>query len=423
MENEKKKQPRKRGQGSIYRKAGSPYWNVAYYAHGKLVREVACHVRTGERLRDTEKNLAEAERFLKSRLGAVNAEKHGAPTFVPPSRITVSDLLDDLVAEYKLGGRRGIPREVNAKFASNVKRVREYFGSWKAASVRREHVVQYINEMRKQGKRNSSINRATQLLGQAFRIAVKADPPKVARELFIPKLDETDNRRTGKFTPAEAELVATNLPDYLSDFARFAYETGARAGEILKLRWSYLENGGIRVPATDTKNRKPRVIAITPVVQEILDRRQAKRRAECELIFHHDGHAIADYRKAWQTACVINGLGHFQCRDCSQQLDAERRCPKCEKKPERPLYVGRIFHDFRRSAAHEMWLGGSSIEDCMKTTGHQTSSMFKRYADLFSEDEERARQMEVQERRRQWRESQPKTQPKGNVVVMSAKVS
>ena len=34
-----------------------------------------------------------------------------------------------------------------------------------------------------------------------------------------------------------------------------------------------------------------------------------------------------------------------------------------------PKYIGRIFHDFRRSAAHETWKAGSSIEDCMKVTG------------------------------------------------------
>lgn len=55
----------------------------------------------------------------------------------------------------------------------------------------------------------------------------------------------------------------------------------------------------------------------------------------------------------------------------------------------------------------------------MKTMGHQTPAMFRRYADLFSEEEERAQQIDVQERRRQWRESQPQ----GRVVVMPGKAS
>jgi hypothetical protein len=48
------------------------------------------------------------------------------------------------------------------------------------------------------------------------------------------------------------------------------------------------------------------------------------------------------------------------------------------------------------AAAHEVWKAGSSVDDCMKITGHKTSSMFKRYADLFSDEEKRAQQRAVQ---------------------------
>ena len=64
------------------------------------------------------------------------------------------------------------------------------------------------------------------------------------------------------------------------------------------------------------------------------------------------------------------------------------------------------MHDFRRTAAHEMWKSGSTKEECMEVTGHKTAAMFLRYADVFSEDERRAVQRKVQERRRLWREEQ-----------------
>ena len=67
--------------------------------------------------------------------------------------------------------------------------------------------------------------------------------------------------------------------------------------------------------------------------------------------------------------------------------------------------MGPIVHDLRRTCAYESWKAGSSPEDCSKLTGHKSLSMFKRYGDLFGADEERARQLEVQQRRRQWRES------------------
>ena len=95
-------------------------------------------------------------------------------------------------------------------------------------------------------------------------------------------------------------------------------------------------------------------------------------------------------------------------------LDANRRCPSCGQKWANPKYLGKFFHDFRRSAAYEMWKAGSTIEDCKQVTGHKTDAMFKRYADLFSEEEVRNRQREVQRKRHEWR--QDKTQQSGRAA-------
>ncbi len=49
----------------------------------------------------------------------------------------------------------------------------------------------------------------------------------------------------------------------------------------------------------------------------------------------------------------------------------------------------------------------------MEATGHKTLSMFRRYADLFTDEEKRARQLRAQSKRREWRNLQSQ-----NVVVM-----
>jgi integrase len=74
-----------------------------------------------------------------------------------------------------------------------------------------------------------------------------------------------------KFSQEEVVRLLIALPKYLADVAEFAYETGARAGEILKLRWSYVLGDAIEVPRTDTKNRKARSIVITDELSKIID--------------------------------------------------------------------------------------------------------------------------------------------------------
>ena len=114
-------------------------------------------------------------------------------------------------------------------------------------------------------------------------------------------------------------------------------------------------------------------------------------------------------------------MGFFYCRQCrdaqgtyTSKLDADKKCPACGQRwVDNPKNIGKLFHDFRRSASYESWKAGSSIEDCKRVTGHKTDSMFKRYADLFSDEEVREQQRGVQNRRREWKKAQSE-----NVITM-----
>ena len=122
------------------------------------------------------------------------------------------------------------------------------------------------------------------------------------------------------------------------------------------------------------------------------------------MVYQGISHSIRAFRRG----CA------YYCRDCrdaqgrhTSKLNVDKKCSDCGKSwVENPKYIGRIFHDFRRSAAHEVWKAGSSLDDCMKITGHKTSSMFKRYADLFSDEEKRAQQRAAQSKRLEWKKAQ-----------------
>ncbi|HET9406400.1 MAG TPA: site-specific integrase [Candidatus Sulfotelmatobacter sp.] len=112
-----------------------------------------------------------------------------------------------------------------------------------------------------------------------------------------------------------------NLPEYLKDFAGFAYYTGMHKGEIASLRWEDLDGDVIRLRAENAKNGKARSVPIDGELEKLIERRRAARKVKTSggvllaaLVVHHDGEAIGDFRKAWASACVVAGLGKFTCR-------------------------------------------------------------------------------------------------------------
>jgi integrase len=383
-----------RGQGRVFARVGSPYWWVSYYAHGKEQREAARHVRTDEKLEAIEKHKHEAERFLKRRLGEIAAEKHGGRAFLGPQaeRVTVGEILDSLECDYKLRDKW------NSKNASNLKPIREHFGTWYAVDVTTDAIGKCIEELRGQGYSNATVNRRTQLLGQAFKVGMRNK--QVSTIPFIPRLSEIGNERQGFFETADFETVVAKLPEYLQDFAHYGFLTGWRKGSIASLRWPDVGDDVIYLRAKNAKTRKPGSIPVVGEVAAIIERRRAARVFEkkdkkmkfSEFVFHCDGAPVGDFRKAWATACVAAGMGHMVCPKCGTE-SADKTCEPCRVGTK---YSGKIFHDFRRTASRNMIAAGVPQAVAMKITGHRTDSMFRRYA-IVSEEQKREALVKTQE--------------------------
>src|SRR5262245_39886867 len=69
-------------------------------------------------------------------------------------------------------------------------------------------------------KASTTINRETQLLGQAFALGIERR--QIVTAPHIRHMPE-HNVRQGFFEKAEFEAVVSHLPEYLQDFSRFAY--------------------------------------------------------------------------------------------------------------------------------------------------------------------------------------------------------
>ena len=241
-------------------------------------------------------------------------------------------------------------------------------------------------DTRSPGRSNSTINRELQPLGKAFKLAIERR--HLSSAPLIRHLSEQGNARQGFFNDAEFHALVDGLPKHLQDFVRFAYLTGWRKGEIASLRWEDVAGDVIRLRPENSKNGEPRALILDGELAELVTRRRVSRQVKSEnsvtltdLVFHHKGRAIADFRKAWARACVVAGVGKLVCPRCYGGVNGEQHCAKCNRqwKQERLKYVGRIFHDFRRTAVRNMVRAGVPEKVAMSISGHKTRSIFDRY--------------------------------------------
>jgi hypothetical protein len=77
---------------------------------------------------------------------------------------------------------------------------------------------------------------------------------------------------------------------------------------------------------------------------------------KCQYVFHHNGHPIVDYLKAWASAC------------------------------ERTAVPGLLFHDLWRSAIRNLRLAGIPENVAMEISRYRSRSVFDRYSIVGDKD-------------------------------------
>jgi len=329
-----------RGQGRVF-KRGNRWW-VSYYRRGKEFREAA-----GD-------NESEAKRYLKKRLKEINGDRFIAPKM---EKMAVDELLDSLIIHLENKECKGV-----GTYKSHLKPIREAFGFDRVIDVTSERIERYISEKKNEGKANATINRQTGLLKQAFNLALKQE--KLNRVPYIPKLKE-DNTRTGFFETDQFQAVCEHLPHYIKDVALFGYLSGWRKGEILPLKWDAVDRTAKEIRLRTSKNSKGRVLPLAGQLWSLIEKRWLAREVErnagetyiTPFVFHNGGRQIIDFRKAWSSAT------------------------------EKAKCSGKLFHDFRRTAARNMTRAGVQQVTAMSITGHETISMFQRYNIVSTEDQ------------------------------------
>lgn len=316
-------------------KRGEIYW-IAFSHKGKEYRHSA----------KTESK-READSVLSFYLGqCARGEFKG---FVEETAVyTIEEMLDDLVTNREQAQLRSIKT-----LKIRIKPLQKELGSLAASELTERRIDVYVKKRFAQGFKPATIQCEMRYLNQAFRIAKRK---QLIKDIpYIPSIT-VHNARQGFFEAEAFERVVSFLPDALKDVARFGYYTGWRRREVTQLEWRYIEENVLRLPPELSKNKDGRVLVLTSVLGEIIDRRRAERYDLSPWVFHRKGKPIKDFTRAWNNACEAAGVSD------------------------------RFFHDFRRTAVRNLTRAGVPEKIAMSITGHKTREVFDRYNIVNEED-------------------------------------
>jgi integrase len=360
-----------RGMGRTLQR-GKRWW-ISYYVQGQEQRESAAKVLGRP---DAGMNEKDAEKALKIRLQEIHGGRWVGPK---QERVTMAELLDGLVQDYKNNGRRSL-----STLEAHLKPLRAVFPLDAALNVTEQRIERYKAERLEAKKAPATINRELAALRRAFALGVKQK--RISQTPSIELLAE-NNARQGFAEPGDFERVVAHLPEYLQDFARFAYASGWRKGELKTLEWSVVDRDNTRVTLRreHSKNGEPRVLPLIGELAEIIGRRRQAREFKTPtgesglstLVFHLRGQPVGDFRKAWAAACIGAGFSRAKVDDAGRPV---------VRNGETVLEAALLFHDLRRSAVRNLYRDGITQSVAMAITGHKTASVYRRYR-IVNEDD------------------------------------
>ena len=257
-------------------------------------------------------------------------------------------MLDDLVNDYK-------QRQVRALETLKIRiaNIQRELGDIPAANLTERQIDLYVKKRFSEGRKIATVQSEVKCLRQAFMLAQRKN--MVEKVPHIPRF-RLNNARQGFFEAEDFERVISFLPDYLEDFTRFAYYSGWRRNEIATLEWRDIQDGVIRLRPEVSKTSEGRLLILTGVIADIIDRRREERKDLLPYVFYFEGRRIGRFERSWRTACKKAGV------------------------------PGKVFHDLRRTAVRNMVRAGIPERTAMSISGHKTRAIFDRYNIVNEED-------------------------------------
>ena len=282
---------------------------------------------------------------------------------VPRGRLTIADLLAELVRDYERNDRTSLPTlrgSVKAWLAAGL-------GPLRPHTLRPEQLTAIGDGWKRAGLTNATINRRNAALHRAYSLACQTG--RLRAIPYLARRDEHRRRSRRRYVPpADAVLLSEHLPGYAAMFFEFALENGIRRGQLARTlrRFVDLERAVIEWPPEECKAREAHVLPLEGRSLALVERALEVTPLWCPYLFHgrwcRGGRkpsqkygCLGDFRKTWARACATAGL------------------------PVGQVAGGYVFHDTRRTAATTLRAGGLDEARAMQVTGHKTVYVFREY--------------------------------------------
>lgn len=238
-----------------------------------------------------------------------------------------------------------------------------FFGRHRLSDITTSMVLEYI--ARRRGEKShrgtltspATINREIALVKSMLNRALEWEDITECQVNWrrIKKFDEYGRDRT--LTDAEfGRLIeAAERVPHLRDFLLIALNTGMRKGEILGLRWEYIDFDGrtISVPRNLRKNRKPLII---PMNQTLVDLLSGMGRAGGYVFVNEETKdRLKNLSRSFKTACRRAGI------------------------------LGLRVHDLRHTFGTALAKEGEGTLAISKLLGHGSEAMTRRYINRMDE--------------------------------------
>ena len=276
-------------------------------------------------------------------------KKHLSYTSIESSNLTINELVSAYLLTENKDSR---PNEKTLKLKYWITSI----GSKQVRDITKNDICQALSKLNTTHS-NATINRYKAAVSVVFTYACRQYGLTTNPTQYIPSLPE-NNERTRFLSEAERtslfKACRASHWDKLYLIVLLAITTGARKGELTKLRWNDIDFDRRTAYVATTKNGQPKVL---PLTDSVIKELQLFDRKDSSLIFASKVKEDAPYcfTKPWKRALEDAEIKDFR------------------------------FHDLRHTCASYLAQSGASLLEISFVLGHKQISVTQRYAHLCVE--------------------------------------